>query len=121
MTKHVPQPGVRMRQLKTFDQLRTLMIREAQEHDELRDLQPRLIALPARDTSGCNWGVEGWETSQGVERETCSKLRALVMTYRSQFNAVGRSPSNTAALLVPVPDRSQGIIGSGASGSAQPK
>lgn len=117
MTKHTPPSGVRMRQLKTFDQLRSLMILQAHQHDHLRDLQPRLIALPERDTSGCNWGVEGWETSLGEEREACPKLQALVMACRSQFNAVGRSPSNTAALMMPVADRSQGSIGGAPAGS----
>lgn len=91
-----------MRQLKTFDQLRALMAREAEQHAHLRGLQPRLRALPERDASGCNWAVEGWATAQGAERAPCVQLQALVATCQAQFNAVGRSPANATAVLLPV-------------------
>lgn len=92
-----------MRQLKTFDQLRALMAREAEQHAHLRGLQPRLRALPERDASGCNWAVEGWATAQGAERAPCAQLQALVATCQAQFNAVGRpSPGNATAVLLPV-------------------
>jgi hypothetical protein len=91
-----------MRQLKTFDQLRALMIRDTLRHKHLCDLQPRLVALPERDASGCNWAVDGWVTSKGVEREQCTQLQALVKACQLQFNAVGRSPGNAMAILLPV-------------------
>lgn len=91
-----------MRQLKTFDQLRTLMAHEAQRHEHLSDLQPRLVALPERDASGCNWAVEKWATSQGVERTPCTQLLALAKACQLQFNAVGRSPGNVTAILLPL-------------------
>lgn len=90
-----------MRQLKTFDQLRSLMVREAQQHAHLRDLQPRLRALPERDADGCNWAVEGWATTQGAEHPPCAQLRALAAACQVQFNAVGRSPGNATAVLLP--------------------
>lgn len=92
-----------MRQLKTFDQLRALMLHEVQQYKRLSDLQPRLVALPERDASGCNWTVVGWATSQGVERTPCAQLLALVENYQSQFNAVGRSPENATAVQLPIP------------------
>lgn len=88
-----------MRQLKTFDQLRALMAREAQQHKHLNDLQPRLMALPERDASGCNWAVEAWATSQGVEHAPCTQLQAVVTACQSRFNTVGRSPCNATAGL----------------------
>ena len=91
-----------MRQLKTFDQLRTLMVREVQRHEHLSDLQPRLVALPERDASGCNWTGERWATSLGVERAPCTQLQALVKACQLQFNAVGRSPGNATAVMLPV-------------------
>lgn len=91
-----------MRQLKTFDQLRTLMVHEAQRHEHLSDLQPRLVALPERDASGCNWAVEKWATPQGEEQAPCTQLQALVKACQLQFNAVGRSPGNATAVLLPV-------------------
>jgi len=91
-----------MRQLKTFAQLRTLMVHEAQQHNHLGDLQPLLVALPERDASGCNWAVEKWATSQGEERTPCTQLQALVKACQLQFNAVGRSPGNATAVLLPL-------------------
>lgn len=95
-----------MRQLKTFDQLRTLMVNEAKRHEHLSELQPLLVALSERDASGCNWSVEKWATSQGEERKPCSQLQALVKAHQLQFNAVGRSPGNATAVLLPLNARS---------------
>ena len=99
---YTPLPEIRMRQLKTFDQLCTMMAREAQRHDHLSGLQPRLVALPERDASGCNWAVEKWATAQGEDRAPCPQLQELVKAYQLQFNAVGRSPGNATAVLLPV-------------------
>lgn len=106
---HRKIPEVRMRQLKTFDQLRTLMVNEAQRHEHLSDLQPRLIALPERDASGCNWAVEKWATSQGEERTPCTQLQAFVKACQLQFNAVGRSPGNVTAVLLPLNARANQV------------
>lgn len=107
-----------MRQLKTFDQLRSLMVREVQQHEHLCDLQPRLVALPERDANGCNWAVEGWVTSQGTERAPSAQLQALVAVCQSQFNAVGRSPGNATAVLLPVAAQAVGMAGHGTRKSA---
>lgn len=106
-----------MRQLKTFDQLRALFVRAAQQHKHLSDLQPRLVALPERDANGCNWSVEGWVTSMGAAHAPCGQLQSLVKAYQLQFNAVGRSPGNATAALLPlvattasVPVRARGSV-----------
>lgn len=108
-----------MRELKTFNQLRALMVREAQQHEHLCDLHPRLVALPERDATGCNWAVEGWVTPQGVERAPCTQLQALVTACQSQFNAVGKSPGNATAVLLPLVARAAGIPRDGVRGSVR--
>lgn len=64
-------------------------------------VQACLIALPERDASGCNWAVDGWSTLQGAERQPCADLLQLAQACQSQFNAIGSSPGNTAAVLLP--------------------
>lgn len=87
------------RQLKTFDQLRTLITQEAQKFPKLGALQPALEALSQRDPSGCNWAVIGWRSLEGVEAQPSVELQQLVKSYQHQFNAIGRAPNNQVALL----------------------
>lgn len=90
------------RQLKTFEQLRSLIAQEVLlQQPTFGVVEPRLIALPERDASGCNWAVGGCAAPCGPERESCPQLLQLVRGYQSRFNAVGRSPGNAVALLPP--------------------
>jgi hypothetical protein len=93
------------RQLKTFEQLRSLLAQEVLQQQKFGAVQPRLIALSERDASGCNWSVGGWVAPRGPERQSCPELLQLVRTYQSRFNAVGRSPGNATALLPPAAQR----------------
>lgn len=90
------------RQLKTFEQLRSLIAQAVHQQQTLGLAEPRLIALPERDASGCNWAVAGWNTPSGAEWPACSELMQLVQSYQRQFNAVGRAPGNATAVLLPV-------------------
>ena len=90
------------RQLKTFEQLRSLIAHAVHQQQTLGGVEPRLIALPERDASGCNWAVAGWSTPSGAARPACPELLQLVHTYQRQFNAVGRAPGNATAVLLPV-------------------
>lgn len=80
-----------VRQLKSFKQLRELLLRELQKNTELAGISLNLVALPERDETGCNWSVAAREYG-ATRRKADAHLTALVADLRKRYNAVGTVP-----------------------------
>ena len=86
-----------VRQLKSFAQLHEILLREIQRNAGLKGIHLQLVALPERDEKGCNWNVTAGAGVANGQRETATRLLAIVSDLQKKYNAVGKLSLNAAA------------------------
>lgn len=72
-------------------------MRELQKNTRLKGIHLKLVALPERDETGCNWSVAARSGAGGTQRETTAHLTTLVSDFQKKYNAVGKLPQNAAS------------------------
>ncbi len=81
-----------VRQLKSFTQIQELLLCELQKNTGLHGVSPNLVALPERDSTGCNWSVGTWAGAGAAQAGARAQLAALVSDLQRRYNAIGRLP-----------------------------
>ncbi len=77
-----------IRELKSFTQLRVLVLAELGKYAEFKQITPEVSSLHEPDQSGCNWEVSRWAGPMDLVDEAAPKLSALVATLQMRYKAI---------------------------------
>lgn len=77
-----------IRELKSFTQLRALVLAELRKHAEFGQITPEVSSLPEPDNTGCNWEVSRWAGPRDLVKEAAPKLGAQIAMLQKRYKAI---------------------------------